>query len=350
VNLKGFINPEHKEVFGLDVGSAAVKLVHLRKDNGSHTVVAAGLVPIKDVSGTGENPREAGTVQAVRDCVRDSRVQTKWAVCGVSGPEVAVRYFSFPSLADDELQGAILLEASQVCPFSLDDGTVDHQLIETNQDGTAGVLVAVTNALIRHKNRLAKRACLHSTLIDVDGLALLNCFSQCEQTDPGQAAAVVNVGSSFTNLAVMGDNGRPFIRDIAYAGKAITQQVATQNNISFESAQALLNNGAQADSTEADRTKSLEKACDKLIVEIADTLRYYTAQEKSAVIDKVLVCGGFASVQGFVELLDHQLRAKVVLWNPFEKIPCKAGRTCNDLLDKQGPALAVAAGLAMRSI
>jgi len=38
------------------------------------------------------------------------------------------------------------------------------------------------------------------------------------------------------------------------------------------------------------------------------------------------------------------------LWNPFEKIPCQAGAQCEKILHQKGPAMVVAAGLAMRTI
>jgi Tfp pilus assembly PilM family ATPase len=81
-----------------------------------------------------------------------------------------------------------------------------------------------------------------------------------------------------------------------------------------------------------------------------ETLRYYAAQPESNFVEKIFVCGGFAAVKGFVELLDKRLPAKVVLWNPFEKISCVGGRSCEKTLKEDGPAMAVAAGLAMRSI
>jgi Tfp pilus assembly PilM family ATPase len=55
-------------------------------------------------------------------------------------------------------------------------------------------------------------------------------------------------------------------------------------------------------------------------------------------------------VEGFVELLNNKLSAEVVLWNPFDAIDCDAGQGCREVLEKDGPAMAVAAGLAMRSI
>jgi Tfp pilus assembly PilM family ATPase len=96
--------------------------------------------------------------------------------------------------------------------------------------------------------------------------------------------------------------------------------------------------------------ESLARACQKLIVDVTETLRYYNAQEKSTFVEKVFVCGGFSLVEGFVELLDSRLPAKAVLWNPFDNMRCNAGQPCKDILAKRGPAMAVAAGLAMRSV
>ena len=58
----------------------------------------------------------------------------------------------------------------------------------------------------------------------------------------------------------------------------------------------------------------------------------------------------FALLDGFVEMLDNELSMETVLWNPFDRIGCDAGQDCEELLGKNGPAMAVAAGLAMRSI
>ena len=114
----------------------------------------------------------------------------------------------------------------------------------------------------------------------------------------------------------------------------------------------MLGQDGQATPTEPPITlgASLEKACQKLIADVTETLRYYTAQEKSAIVERIFVCSDFARVKGFVELLDSRLPAKASVWNPFDKIRCDAGRPCEALLQKNGPALAVAAGLAMREI
>ncbi len=340
---------EKREVLGLDIGSSAVKIIQLRKDGADYTVTAAGMVDIA-ASEDNDNLIEINTVGAICKCLESTGIQTRLAVCSVCGPEVAVRDFKFPSLPSEEIEGAILLEASQVCPFSVDDSAVDYRLISDDDDETRGVLVAATNKLIERKVKLAEEASLSCVLMDVDGLALLNCFSECKAPEAVRTTAILNVGGSYTSLAILGDNDLPFVRDMAYAGKDIIKQIATENNLSAEAVGKILFTGEIADHPKFELTDSLARACQKLIVDVSETLRYYTAQEKTAVVDNVFVCGSFALIKGFIELLDGQLPARAVLWNPFDKMRCDAGQPCRDMLAKKGPAMAVAAGLAMRSI
>ena len=117
---------EKMEVVGLDIGSCQVKLIQLRKDNGGYAVTAAGITEI--AASEGDSNRR-NTVSAIRQCLDLTGIRTELAVCGVSGPDVAVRDFEFPPLPPEEMEAAASLEASQVCPFKAGDSTVDYQLL-----------------------------------------------------------------------------------------------------------------------------------------------------------------------------------------------------------------------------
>ena len=353
LDWKRLLSPKRRELMGLDIGSSAVKMVQLRKDDTQWVVTAAAIVDI-DRDGKGNvDDKEINTIRAIHSCLQSSGIQTKLAVCGVCGPEVAVRCFKFPSLPPEEMASAVLLEAEQVCPFNVDNGLIDYQLIGDGQDkdGVEGVLVAATSKLIKRKSELVKQAALSGVLMDVDGLALLNCLSEYERLDNDRAIAVLNIGSSYTNLAIMSnDDFLPFIRDMAYGSDDIAAIIAAEKGLSTDTVSRILSGCEEPGRHQLESGGSLKKACQKLIVDVNGTLRYYVAQEKSVLVEKIFVCGGFALVEGFVELLDSQLSTTAVLWNPFEKMHCEAGRHCEDILRRNGPAMAVAAGLAMRSI
>lgn len=347
------------EVFGLDIGSSAVKMIQLRKDDGSYAVTAAAIANIaggRDDDEFGrdyDDLREINTIRAIQECLEFAQIQTKLVVTSVCGPQVAVRDFKFPLLPTEEIEQAIMLEATQSCPFNVKDSAVDYQLIPVVDDETNGVLVAATNAIINNKLRLLQGASLDCTLMDIDGLALLNCFNACERREAGRPTSVLNVGSAYANLAIIGNNNWPFIRDVAYAGNDIVEEIANENNMPAE----MVRKALFGDSGEAklELHDSLEKACWKLTADVTKTLRYYTAQEKTTLAEKIYVCGGFALAKGFVEILNSQLPAEAVLWNPFDKMRCSTGYDHRgilqkNVLQKSGPAMVVAAGLAMRSV
>ena len=340
------------EVLGLDIGSSAVKLIRLHKDGRSYAVTAAAIDNIAPY-GDDNDCRRINTVRAIVNCLELTGVRTKLAVCSVSGPEVAVRDFKFPLLPKEEIENAVMLEAAQVCAFNTEDGAIDYQVIPDSGSGVGGILVAATNSLIRRKVQIAQEAALDCVLMDVDGLALLNCFSAFEKPEPGQTIAILNVGSLYTTLAIMGDNRWPFIRDISYAGEEIVKQIADENAMPAEAVKKILFSDSPDEQVKL--RDSLEKACAKLIVDVTETSRYYKTQEKSAAFEKLFVCGGFSTVAGFVELLGSNLGVKAVLWNPFEGIRCQIGRNHRsalqkNILAKNGASMLVAAGLAMRSI
>lgn len=242
-----------------------------------------------------------------------------------------------------------MLEASQVCPFNIEGGTVDYKLLPNGQNSATGFFVAATNKLVKAKKQLADDASARCVLLDVDGLALLNCLSQYEKENNRITTAVLNIGNSFTTLAILGRNNLPFVRDIPYAGKEITQQIANEHGCPVEQVRQALSNTEDMQKQE-DFADSVDHCCHKLIVDINETLRYYASQEKSDAVEKILVCGGFSLVPGIIELLDKHLDAAVVLWNPLEKMNFQADKLSEHTIRQKGPAMAVAAGLAMRSI
>ena len=354
--MKQFFSLRRNEVLGLDIGSSAVKLARLQKGRDGYAVTAAGIANIAP-SGGDNNRLRVNTVRAIRECLAVTGVRSRLAVCGVGGPEVVVRDFKFPSLLPEEVEGAVALEASQVCPFNTEDGAIDYQLISSEGGSVSGILVAATNAVIRRRVQLAKEGSFECAMMDVDGLAILNCFNELEKPEPGLTIAVLNIGSSYTTLAIMSgptnSAGWPFIRDIAYAGDDIVKQVAAENSMSAESVKEIL--FSDSEEAQARLKGSIEKACGKLIVDVTETSRYCKAQDKTAAFEKLYVCGGFSLVKGVVELLSSQLSVKAVLWNPFEKMRCQVGRNHRgvfqrNIIQKNGPAMVVACGLAMRTI
>lgn len=328
------------QLFGLDIGSSAIKLVQLKRDESGYALVAADMTCIN---------KSDEINSAIKKCILSAKINSRLAVCGVCGQETAVRHFTFPALLPEEIDGAVRFEAKQVCPFNSDDGVIDYQVIYTGEKEIKGYLVVATNNLINQKNNMVKQSSLHNVLMDFDGLALINCLRNCGDYEHGKTSAILNVGNSYATLVIISDDNLPFVRDISYAGKQIIEHLAAANEVEPEIIVNFIRE-QKPGTNKIEIAEHLESSCGRLISNITETLYYDAVRRKSELVNKIYLCGGFALVDGFADLMKSRLPAPTVLWNPFEKIHCDSTLPACDLLRKNGPAFAVAAGLAMRQI
>jgi len=341
----------NSDVFGLDISSSQIRMVQLKKTRDNFVVTAAGMNQISVTDSDDKDLQRTATIETIRQSLLLSRIKSPLAVCGLCGPELAVRHFKFPLLSEDEIDSAVKLEAEQVCPFDISESAIDYQLMPNGPENIRGVFVAATNNLVENKTRLTEDSDLQTVLMDANGLALLNCFAQFDKKFPGQTVTILNVDNDFVNLAIVTGNSFPFVRDTNYAGSAIIKQIAANKNITAQQVTEEL--FPEENNTELNTQKTdncLSDAAHQLITDVNEGLKYYTVQEDLAVIEKIFVCGKFASAKGFVQLLDSRLQPQVVLWNPFEDLDSDLPDNCCQLLKQKGHEMAVAAGLAMRSI
>ncbi len=349
------------ELIGLDIGTASVKLVQLRRDNNGYVGTKIAVEPI-EADGSDEPPAEASVARAVRQCLKQAGVNAH-AVCAVCGPEVMVRTFRFPHLPAEALGQAILLEAQQVCPLDITTSVVDYRLIQPpdhrGKEGeaptddpatTQGVMVVAPNETVQRQVQQARAGSAKVAFIDVEGLALLNCVSAFEHREHRASIAVVNVGKTYTNVAVLGSDGLPFIRDLPTAANDIIASVAQATGNDPAAVEQAVADPDKAAALGIDMPAALREACRGLVTSISETLRYYGLQEGADPIRRILLCGGFALVGEFVQMLDHALAEEVVVFNPFAEIPWVGDRTGLEWAQRVGPVLAVATGLAMRTL
>jgi type IV pilus assembly protein PilM len=333
-----------KDVIGLDIGTTSVKLVQFTKDRKDWIVAAAGIAEISRKGHYGPSKHDNDVKRAIHNCINVSGVRGNYAVCAVGGPDVAVRSFDFPLLEEDEIDNAVLFEARQVCPFTTTDIAVDYQLCANGSKRTRGYLVAATNEQVSNRRNLLKKGRVDCVLMDIEAMALLNCFTEIEKPAPGHATAILNIGSSYTTLAIQGSDGQPFVRNISFSSEDLKSKLDESNITSTEDGKEV----------SPEIYEILVNAGKPLVADIVKTIRYYGAQQGCFDIQKILLCGEGTMLAGVDQMLKNCLGIDVEIWNPLDKIRCHAkimrGVLLKNLVRKNGPVLAVAAGLAMRNI
>jgi type IV pilus assembly protein PilM len=351
------LNRQKIELAGLDIGSSAVKLVRLNKTEEGYTLANAAIEPVA-LCPDDEKQQRQNYVDAIKTCLRKAELKNGSVVCGISGPDVVVRGFTFPPLPDAAVEQAVRMEAQQVCPLDMKHSVLDFQLIETpkteSTGGAAkatarlGVMTVGTESVIRERTELLTQAGAKPIMVDVNALALLNCLNELGLSNSQETVAVIDIGHTLTNVVVYGLDGLPFVRDINIAGMNIIQEISRQTELSEDQIRQIFTQGQSSAPLDGNLLLALNNAIRPLVNAINETLRFYSFQEKKSGVDRILLCGGFSLIDAFVEFITDAVSIPVALLNPFSTIQYDADG--NKTLEDEGPAFAVATGLAMRTL
>ena len=348
-------------LIGLDIGTTAVKAARIRRKGKHITVTGLAQATLEHASSKDTVPGDKTTL-AIWRCLHMLHESPAEVVCGLSGPDVAVRTFDFPAIPIKQLASAVELEATQVCSFEMSESTVAHQVLRgpgvkktrrrqepQGPERVVGVFAAAKNTGIQQVQEQCRSGGAHCVMVDVNGLALLNCLEACHIRKPGETALVLNVGNVFTNLAIISDDGLPFVRDIPYAADAIINQVCKSTGSPRPTIAGALAGTDEARFALQNLAPAVQEACSTLANRVLETVRYHGTRQSGPPLDRILLCGGMAQATVVQEALAGLLGGKVELFNPLAALACTRAVHKSEAAG-QGPVFVVALGLALRSL
>src|SRR5450755_1896949 len=278
-----------KTIVGLDVGSSSIKAVELRRTRTGIEVAHLGLEPIAP------------------DIVVDSMIVEK---------------ISLPSMSDQELAETIQKEAAQHIPFDLADVNLDYQIL--SDDATSPtmdvLLVAVKKDKILNYTNVLSMAGKTPAIVDIDALALQNCYEYNYEPAPTQVVALLNLGASVMNINIVKGTTPLFPRDVSVGGHQYTDSLQKELDLNFEDAEKLKLGEKVGTVSEDAKAPILQQVTEIIVLEIQKTFDFFRASAAGEHIEKIYLAGGSAKVPGLMEALRQEFSLPVEIFNPFQKI------------------------------
>ena len=130
-----WFNQKQNAVLGLDISTAAVKLLELSKVGTRYRVESYAVAPLPQDAFVDKNIANIDVIaEAIKFAVKQSGTKIRQACVAVSGSAVMSKVISIPaSLDESELEDQILDEASQYVPYSLDEVNLDFEIQRVNE-------------------------------------------------------------------------------------------------------------------------------------------------------------------------------------------------------------------------
>lgn len=330
---------KEKIVVGLDIGTAAIKLAKLKFANGIPQLCDFSIEP---------TPVD---VTALLEKYAGSHLQDiKRVNISVSGPSSIIRYVPFPKMKKEELKAALKFEAEKHIPFAIAEAYLDGCILKDDlpDNKMLVLLAAVKKDALSQRLKCINEAGFKAAVVDNDSLALINAFNFNYGSDPqikAKTVALLNIGSSFSNLNILEAGVPRFTRDFQFGSHNFTQKIVDLLSIDFKAAESFKCNPDQA------RMSKVKPAIEMMLSNLANEVRlsfdFYESQSTAAVA-KLFLSGAGSLFVGLKDMLTNLLGSEIEYWDPLKNISLSTALD-SEKLKAASPQLAVAVGLALRN-
>jgi type IV pilus assembly protein PilM len=334
----------------LDIGSSSIKLAEVVHGTSGPRITALGMAPVPPtVIQSNVIQDERPIVDAIRALVQQTGVQSTSVITAVPGPAVIVKKVVLPAQAGQAIDAAVLAEAQQLIPDSLDNVHLDYQVVDWIEDGNKMevLVVAVKRDIINSYTAAIRAAGLDPAIVDVDYFALENMFELNYDVAEGSSVALVNIGARYSSINILKDGRSTFTGDVPVGGAEFTDALVRQLGVSPADADALKQGRAAARVSPDDAAPILTSVTEFIVEEVQRALSFFWTAATDEPLGSVLLSGGPARMPGLSGQLKERLDTQVEIVDPFRRTVVDA-RVDRGIIEESGPALAVTVGLATR--
>ena len=304
-------------LLGVDIGSAAVKLVELSGSAETPRVQACAIEPLP-AHNISDADADGAIGDAIRRAWRRSGATTRRAAAAVPCSAAIAKTIALDAaLSDREMELEVAVEAERLLPFGEDELALDFEPLNLNAADpslTDVLVVACRQDQIAARETALRQASLKPALVDVETYCLQR--AALGATKATGAFAVLDAGAASVLLLALEDDEVLFSREESFAGTS-----------TFETS------GESAYGEEALRL------AERLLRQFASTCPAHR-------LERLLVTGGGARAIALAASTTARLALPVEVADPF------AGMEFAEHVDvewarRNAPAFATACGLAL---
>ncbi len=341
-------------LIGVDITSASVKMVELvegsksayRLENYSISPIAKDAVVDGNISNLEQVAEAIGRAWKLLG-TREKRLALALPAAAVISKKVIMQ----AGLREEDMEFQVESEANQYIPFPLDEVNIDFQVLGPNPASSTEVEVLIAASRkekIEDRVAAAEGAGLKVIIMDIETYATEAAHSlvvkQLPNNGTGQTVMIVDIGSSTMHINVLHDNQSVYIREQAFGGAQLTQEIQRRFGLSIEEAEIAKRKGGLPESYEAE---VLQPFIQSLALEVSRALQFFTSATQYNQVDHIVLAGGCASINGIANIVQERTQVNTIIANPFSQMELNP-RIRQQQIFADAPALTIACGLALR--
>ena len=344
-----------KGIVGVDIGNDSIRAVELTDAAGkAPTVTRFHEVSLPDGAARGGDVLEVHTVaSALKRLWVDGGFKSKDVVLGMGNQRVLARDLTVPKMPMKQIRESLPFQVQDMLPVPVAEAILDfYPISEGVSEGNPvihGLLVAAVKEAVMANVTAAELAGLNPVEVDLIPFALTRVHMRGH--DVNDTVALIDIGSTTTNVIIATDGVPQFVRIIPAGGDEITKALVAKLDLTPAAAeQAKRALGIITASVAPEHRPAVEviyETTGQLLNGLRNTLNYFVNARENGTISRIVLTGGGAQLPGFELALGEITRVPVTIDDGF------SGVTITKATEKLSSAvrgrMTVALGLALGS-
>jgi len=345
--------------FGIDLSDLSIKVINLKKHAGKFVLTCFNRQDIKEgLIEEGEIKQEAELIEVIKKAVKGVKgeaIKTKYCIVSLPETESYIRMLQLPLIKEEEVAEAIKWELEANIPHTIDEIYYDWQIIQTPQtnqkqlDILVGVLPKKT---VDPYLDALKKANLKPFIFEIESVATARALIKDGYSE--EPIAIVDMGAKRTSFFIFSGRTIYFTTSLPICNNSLIKTLSEHLDVSIAKAREIKYKvGLDIKHPKSQIFDALESSLMELAGKIKNFIAFYhdhwlPNQSGRNQINKLLLCGGGATMIGLLEFLNSQLNLEVSLGNPWINISDNPKEAIGKLPLDDPPAYATALGLALR--
>ncbi len=362
--FKGFSKSKSPSVIGIDVGSASIKIVQLKRQKGRAVLETYGEIALGPYAGTqiGRSTKLPAqkVAEALVDVMREASITTVDSAISIPMRSSMVSIIRLPKMPDKQMGQMVPIEARKYIPVPISEVSLDWFVIPTleNEDEqmeevdgkkvttTDVLVVAIHNDVLNDYSSIVANAKLNTTFFEIEMFSTIR--SAIDPEDATSSVLVFDMGAAATKMYIVERGIIKESHSISKGSQDITLNVANAMNIPVEHAEKLKRNfGHNTPDQDRKIGELVDLALSPIFAQANATIVSY-GRRYNKVVAKMVLVGGGCLLNTFSEKATAKVGIPVQVAQPFARTETPA--FLQDILKQTGLAFTTAVGLALRKL
>lgn len=348
---------------GIDIGTSAIKVVELRKENEkivltTYSSLALGQYVEKGYLGQVTNLPVEGLAQALVDTLRESKITSPQILVSISAVSSIIFTIDIPAVVE-ESQYTIVVpnESKKYIPVPLTDVVLDwyplprreqsanesKRVRESGTDATITILVVATlNESVAKLSDILQKANLPTQNLEIEMFSHIRSIIYRELFP----VLILDIGASRARASIVDHGIIEAFRLISRGGQDMTLALSRSLELPFDDAEKIKKEyGLTPSDQYALSAEILQSQYHDICIQANSVILSYE-KKYGKTVEKIILTGGGANAKGLAEYARTQFSAEVALARPFDKV--ESPPFLKEVLTQTGSEFSGALGLALR--